>query len=589
MAVTPRLSLISIALLVAGCSESVPLQADADVSRDGSNADAVTIDAAELDDAPPDAAPSPDAAPPPDTAEADATDLADAMPDAATPDAAPPPDAADVVTLTVRLDGPGQGAIAVGTATCTSVCTYVLPRGTAVTLDASVSVGPFHGWWGGACNGSTSTTCAVVLDGDTTARAVAGEGALLWLRPLQTTGSRTINDLAAHGGRAYFTGSFGGTLTFGAQSLSAGGASAWLVAAVDGIDATPAWAHRFVGTDVGPGVVAADAAGVVAAIRWSGTLDLGDGPLDPVGATATTIGAFDANGTLAWTRTLLPTVTDAMVVPWDVAVRDDTVVIVGIFWRTVDLLGATVTSQGQNGNDAFVIALDRATGAVKWRRTFSAPGHNDAEAVTVLGGGDVVVAGQQVAPIDLGGGPVRASTGVDAWLVRLDGATGAHVWSRSVGTAGDEYANGLATAPGDTVVLATRMYRNASQPTLDLGDGVTVTATTDHGTVVSRWSAGGEPTWATFVEWLDGRRGLAAPGARLWLGAGGRIVGVDLDGAVVVNRSTGSSQYLLFGSIAPVGAALFVAGSGAVEHDLDGIASPTPVGGFLARIGTASP
>lgn len=83
-----------------------------------------------------------------------------------------PPDSPGMVTLTLAKSGAGMGEVTSLPAgvTCGAECVGTFPAGTMVTLTAAPFSGSTFAGWGGACAG-TSTTCALVLSGNTSATA----------------------------------------------------------------------------------------------------------------------------------------------------------------------------------------------------------------------------------------------------------------------------------------------------------------------------------------------------------------------------------------------------------------------------------
>ncbi len=495
----------------------------------------------------------------------------------------------------MRVDGPGTGEVMVpGLGTCASLCTYQVAPGTVLTLTASASMGPLHGWWGGACDGSTAATCTVIVDEPRLARVAVGEGAVLWARPWQTTAPARLLDAAAHADTLYASARHDGILVHGTRTLSPpSGARGWVTAAHTGSAATPTWAHSFalIGNG-GPGRVAAGAAGPVATLTWTGALDLGAGPVSAGsgGAYAGAVVAFDPGGTVRWSRTAVGT-GGADVMVWAVATADDgSAVVGGEHWGTVDLFGQS--SMATNGGSAFVVAF-APDGTVRWRRTFTGPFNDAVIATLLLPGGDVIIGGAQPGTVDFGGGPRLASTADDAFLVRLAAADGAHVWSHSFGTTGKESVNGLARAPGGGILA--NLSCDHSTGTLALTGGVTVTPSWPLGQTVVRLGDDGVAGWARFLSQLVDFGEPATPRSRLWLGPRTVTALSPSDGSVVLDRGPfPSGDIQPHWKLIPTDSAVFAAGTLYSQPlEADGVTvlatSPASDRTYLVRIGTAAP
>ena len=112
---------------------------------------------------------------------------------------------------------------------------------------------------------------------------------------------------------------------------------------------------------------------------------------------------------------------------------------------------------GNVGNrDAYVMKLNGATGASVWTKQFGTLSRDDARAVSIDAddGGTIVVAGFTGGTLSV---PQASSDSTaDAYVTKLRGDTGATIWTKQYGaTAGDSYANAVCVDGADrTVVVA---------------------------------------------------------------------------------------------------------------------------------------
>lgn len=117
-------------------------------------------------------------------------------------------------------------------------------------------------------------------------------------------------------------------------------------------------------------------------------------------------------------------------------------------------------------------ALLDPSGTVLWDHFVDSPGADHAGGVAIAPGGEIVVAGTLGASYDFGGGERFVDLDRDAFLLTLDGATGAYRSARDYGGRGTEEPVYVSVAPDGDRVLAGR-----SGAGVDLGGGATSTVT----------------------------------------------------------------------------------------------------------------
>lgn len=223
-------------------------------------------------------------------------------------------------------------------------------------------------------------------------------------------------------GGALVTGGFDGSIDLGGGPIASAGERDALVVKLD-----PArgviWSRRFGGPDYQmANRVAVDGEGdIIIAGELYGTVDFGTGPITSAGLGDIFVVKLDAAGTTQWVRRFGD--------PAYQYVRDmdidaeGNVILAGTFEGAVDF-GDSV--RGAGGQDVYLLKLDPA-GNTLWSRSFGDISPQEATGVAVGPGGDVLVAGWVNGTIDLGGGPLQAPSG--AFVAKFD-ATGAHVWSK---------------------------------------------------------------------------------------------------------------------------------------------------------------
>ena len=98
-------------------------------------------------------------------------------------------------------------------------------------------------------------------------------------------------------------------------------------------------------------------------------------------------------------------------------------------------------SYGDSEGDCWVVKTDE-NGNELWNKTFGGPGHDRAQSIIQLPGGDYMMTG----------GTYSYGDG-DIWLVKIDG-DGEEIWSRTYGGAGDQKAYTVLQTPDGGFVLA---------------------------------------------------------------------------------------------------------------------------------------
>jgi hypothetical protein len=153
-----------------------------------------------------------------------------------------------------------------------------------------------------------------------------------------------------------------------------------------------------------------------------------------------------------------------------------------------------------------------------------------AQSIAADDAGNVVVVGYyQYSSLDLGGGALPLTGASDAFVVKLD-AVGNHVWSRSVGGAGSEYASRVTVDAAGAVIVA---GETEASPELQL-DGQPLPGT-GKGFVLKLDAAGGL-VWCRRI--LGGDQELVGMAT---LAGGDVVVGGTFTGSLEIDGIQGSS------------------------------------------------
>jgi chitodextrinase len=221
------------------------------------------------------------------------------------------------------------------------------------------------------------------------------------------------------------------------------------------------WAKQFgtLADDSATGV-AADSNGNIFIVGSSGgSLDFGGGALNNHGSPGTAdifLAKLSPAGSTLWSKGIGGIGNDfGNAVALD---SSDNVFIAGAisFGSSVDLECGSLSSAGYG--DAFVAKCSGPTGTCLWAKRAGGPGLDEARALAVDRGNNLLIAGNFQMTADIFGS-LQTSTGArDIFVTKLSGASGSHVWTQVLGGPQDQYVYGLATDSGANVVIAGSYY-----------------------------------------------------------------------------------------------------------------------------------
>lgn len=238
--------------------------------------------------------------------------------------------------------------------------------------------------------------------------------------------------VAALGNRIAVVGLYSGSIDLGAGPITSTTSDNGFLATMD-LDGTNVRDRAFTGNnDVFLNDVIFDPSGdVFLGGRFNATTDFGLGPVSPQpGGSSAFIGRFDANLAPRWVRTFgsASTLTNIELLP-----SGDCVAVGGIA-GTIMIDGITVTTSG--GGDGWVGRFAGGDGAAAWIRTLAGADNDSIPSVTVTSD-HVVIAGQFGGTAQLAGARSFTSEGgIDGVIAGFD-LDGALAWSTHVGGTGD--------------------------------------------------------------------------------------------------------------------------------------------------------
>ena len=190
------------------------------------------------------------------------------------------------------------------------------------------------------------------------------------------------------------------------------------------------------------------------------------------------------------------------------------VIVVGQFVGTIDI-GGTIHTTPNLVHDIIVAKYD-TQGIPLWSHRYGANGTDGARSVAVDGAGNIVVTGVFQSTVDFGGGPHVSVNGTsDVFVLKLSPA-GTFLWSRAYGAGGGDEGSAVAV-DGTGNVIVVGHYRN----TVDFGGGPLTAAGLDDMFVLKLDPTGNQAWSKTFGDANNqGMRGVAtdASGAVFFTG-----------------------------------------------------------------------
>lgn len=128
----------------------------------------------------------------------------------------------------------------------------------------------------------------------------------------------------------------------------------------------------------------------------------------------------------------------------------------GSFSNTVTIGGRVLTSAGST--DAFVAKLDSSTGVAAWAVRFGSTDVDSVSGIAVDSNGDVIVLGMFRGTVNFGGMNLVSAGDNDVYLVKLDGATGTHIWSQRFGGTGNDGSGGAVVIDSSGSIVITGSF-----------------------------------------------------------------------------------------------------------------------------------
>ena len=234
--------------------------------------------------------------------------------------------------------------------------------------------------------------------------------------------------------------------------------------------------------------IAVDKSGnVFAACQFSAQTDFGDGPRDTRGDHDIALVKLTAQGDLVWVRQFGSTEADMSLA---MATDDSgSVVVAGSFTGSIDLGSGPLTSHGQNDYYLAKYAGDgrllwaQAVGSSDFDSYFASLAVDGSGQIYFTGSFGL---GTRDATIDLGGGPLRTAGYADGFLVKYD-PSGTHVFSKRLGGPWHDALLSVAVDKGGDILLGGQMSGTVDVGGGAMNPG---TETTTWGAIVRLTSSG---------------------------------------------------------------------------------------------------
>ncbi|WP_437321070.1 hypothetical protein [Sorangium sp. So ce385] len=282
---------------------------------------------------------------------------------------------------------------------------------------------------------------------------------------------------------------------------------------------------------------------------FEGTVDFGGGPLVSAGYKDAFVLKLDPHGRHLWSRrfgdlSTVPELQAGLAIATDAA---GNILVGGHFGETTDFGGGPLAAQGKSG---FIVLLD-ASGQHVWS-THVGAGSAAVRGVGFHPAGGIVVTGDYVGTMDLGGEAFMSRRDEQSvFVARLD-AAGGHVWSKSFGRSGAVQSSTLALDAAGNIALGGSFHdvvdfgggplRAAGSPELGVASDVFVASLGPDGE--HRWShrlgsAAGESPGGTVVDGASNVVSLGSIGETFQFG--GDTLTSDGDAAFVAKLSAGGA------------------------------------------------
>jgi fibronectin type 3 domain-containing protein len=331
-------------------------------------------------------------------------------------------------------------------------------RGQTVAVDGQGRVavtGSFYGstnFGGGTV--ASHICCAGTSTMDIFVSQYSASGAYLW--------SRVIGSDSDEGGKGVASDPSGNVLVTGYQgsyTVDYGGGPQYnrggneIFVAKYSSAGSWVWSKTVGGTGYDQGnAIASDGSGNVFVTGYIGPaaagVDFGGGAISSAGLYDVFLVKYSAAGQHVWSKRFGGSGNDTgMAIATD---SSGNVIVVGSFEGSASFGGGSFSSSGLR--DVFV-AKYSATGTHLWSKKFGGSGDDVGYGVAVNSTGDIFLSGKFQGTVNFGGSNLGSAGGDDIFLTKLSGSTGAHVWSKGMGSSSSDASIGVDVDGSGNVVM----------------------------------------------------------------------------------------------------------------------------------------
>ncbi len=258
------------------------------------------------------------------------------------------------------------------------------------------------------------------------------------------------------------------------------------------------WSKSFgaSGEDLGRAVAVAPNGDVVITGTFNGTVSFGGStPLVASGANPDCfVARYTRTGTYVWARAFNGPGIDAAKA---IAIGPSGDVFVTGSSGNADFGGGTLTTAGP-GTDVFVVRLKGSDGTHMWSKLYGGSLNEEGNGIAVDSSGNVYVGGSSSSvSYDFGGSTFTGQGFADAFVMKISGTDGSHIWSHALGTSGSDVVYSVAVDTAGNPILAGRFAGGVAGPSTAPDFGTGTLSSVGYGDVmIVKFTSGGSQVWA---------------------------------------------------------------------------------------------
>lgn len=277
-------------------------------------------------------------------------------------------------------------------------------------------------------------------------------GSLIFAKKFGGISADLVSGIDCVNGNAYLSGSFSSNAMFGSVSLTSTGSNDAFVAKLNASNGNVTWARRFGGTGTDQGqAIAADALGnIYASGYYGGTATFGSANLISAGPTdGFVIKINDSDGSTIWVKGIGGVGQDNL--PGIAIGGSGKAYVTGSVGSSYYVNSVLVPATGSAGDIAIVSF--NTDGTTNWAKCFGGSGADTPTTIALDPSGSVYVGGSFASTVNFGAitnGSATAQGTANAFVVQLDGSTGATTGLNAWGGLGYDIVYGVAAGANQT-------------------------------------------------------------------------------------------------------------------------------------------